>query len=207
MLQAGYAPGSTWFLTLTMPAAVDADASFDLIGTAFKRFRQRVQRAFGHHEWAAVLEAQPLRGVAHLHVLMRGPVMGKRWLARAASASGFGQAADVRPARAGHSRYMVKTLRIGATVRLPAYTRRVRLSRSWAACLPRLKVPRGTQWWIANAPPEQTAEFLRSLGYVVTEMVAGWPSRRPRCLPVRWWPAGALGFGRRSVRCPSRAAA
>lgn len=206
LLQAGFAPGSTWFLTLTMPAASEAEASFDQVTLAFKRFRQRVERAFGRREWATVVEAQPGRGVAHLHVLLRGSVMGKRWLRGAALASGFGPSLHLRKAQAGDAHYMVKTLGLAATVRLPAYVRRIRSSRFWAPRLPRVKTPIATQWWIANAPPDQTADFLRGLGLVVRELVCGWPSRRPPWLPIRWWPAGARAWSSRPpLPYPARA--
>jgi hypothetical protein len=139
-----------------------------------------------------VLEAQPGRGVAHLHVLIRGSVMGPAWLGKAAMASGCGRVVDIRPARAGHARYMVKALGLDATLLLPAHARRVSSSYGWTARAPRRKAPKSTQWWIANATPDQTAVFLRGLGLVVTELVSGWPSRRPPWLPIRWWPAGSL---------------
>jgi len=178
-----------------MPPGVDPQASYFEITQAHKRLRQSLARAYGRHEWSAVLEEQPGRRVAHLHVLMRGLKIRQLDLRRAALASGFGKATDIRPAHADHVRYMTKSLSLAGAVRLPAYARRVRTSKGWAT-RPRPSSPPPSNdvvWWIANAPP-RTAEFLRANGYVVDFVATGYPSRRPASLPVRWWPAGSRRF-------------
>lgn len=194
-IQAGLERGDTWFATLTSPGDEDPEASLNLLTARWKAFHLRLTRLLGHVEYVAVVELQK-RGSPHFHVLVRGPLVSRRWLAKAAGGVGFGRMVHVRPGERQIAGYLTKA--IGPNTSgdsLPAHLRRVRWSRGWSLPLP-VKAKRLWQaWYVAVAGTRRAAASAVGLGYRVVELVNGPPDPWPTTRPVRWLPLAAV-FGR-----------
>jgi hypothetical protein len=126
-LYAGLELGSTWFVTLTLPGDAEAATSFDRISAAWRRLAPRLRRRYGRFEFFAVVELQD-RGVAHLHVLIRGIRPRLPWLRANAIETGFGTQVDVRPAGFQHSPYMVESFGPVASASMPRYVHGIKVA-------------------------------------------------------------------------------
>lgn len=133
------------FLTLTSPAGDTPTASMRLLSARFEKLRRLVrQRGWrGEFEFGGVVELTQ-RGIAHFHVLFRGPWLLQATWSRLAVEAGFGEVVWIERASTGKlTGYVTKALAGGA---VPAYVtktlakpsafprhfRRVRFSRGWA---------------------------------------------------------------------------
>ncbi len=212
-VKAGMDLGPCRFLTITSPGDESAEDSYARFPARWKRFHMRLERRFGRIEYVAVVEPQPNRGAAHIHVVFRGPFIPQAWLSRAAEASGFGRIADIRRAHprlmSYLAKYLTKDLRAApggdgsSAGAIPRYFRRVRWSSRWSAWS-RPRNPRTVEsWWIADVGQVHAAIDARNRGYRVTELVIA-ESSPALCLDrfVRWlhslsgYRPFALGIGR-----------
>jgi hypothetical protein len=194
-IQAGLGRGDSWFATLTSPGDEDPEASLRLLSARWKAFHLRLTRLLGHVEYVAVVEIQR-RGSPHFHVLVRGPLVSRRWLAKAAAGVGFGRMADVQMTPRGIAGYLTKA--IGPNTSgdsLPTHFRRVRWSRGWSLPLPARAKRMWQAWYVAVAGTHRAAASAVELGYRVVELINGPPDPWPTTHPVRWLPLGAV-FGR-----------
>jgi hypothetical protein len=133
------------FLTLTSPAGDTPVGSMRLLSARFEKLRRLVrQRGWrGEFEFGGVVELTQ-RGIAHFHVLFRGPWLLQATWSRLAVEAGFGEVVWIERASKGKlTGYVTKALAGGA---VPAYVtktlskpsafrrhyRRVRFSRGWA---------------------------------------------------------------------------
>jgi len=128
------------FLTLTSPAGDSPEASLRLLSRRFEKLRRLVRRGGheGEFEFGGVVELTQ-RGIAHFHVLFRGPYLTQATWSRLAAEAGFGQVVWIERASADKvagyvtkalPAYVTKALRVPAT--FPPHYRRVRFSRGWA---------------------------------------------------------------------------
>jgi hypothetical protein len=199
-------------MTLTAPASDTVERSYDQQSVRWKRFRERLRRAFPgiRLEYFKVIERQR-RGHAHLHVLFRGGFIPQRWLSAAAAKAGFGPIADVREVGKQAARYVSKYLakEMGDTPELlglpplPSWHRRASWSRAWAPAFQHswqswlVQQAMATfRWYIASSNPVRTAQQLAQLDYElvaldVGEAAAGDSSPWLAGAGVRWRAAGA----------------
>jgi hypothetical protein len=136
------------FLTLTSPAGDTPTASMRLLSARFEKLRRLVrQRGWrGEFEFGGVVELTQ-RGIAHFHVLFRGPWLLQATWSRLAVEAGFGEVVWIERASKGKlTGYVTKALAGRAGGAVPAYVtktlakpssfprhyRRVRFSRGWA---------------------------------------------------------------------------
>ena len=136
------------FLTLTSPAGDTPEASLRLLSARFEKLRRLVRRRGwrGEFEFGGVVELTK-RGIAHLHVLFRGPWLPQATWSRLAVEAGFGEIVWVERASKGKlAGYVTKALAGTDGRALPGYVtkalvnpssfprhfRRVRFSRGWA---------------------------------------------------------------------------
>jgi hypothetical protein len=128
------------FLTLTSPAGDSPEASMRLLSRRFEKLRRLIRRTGyrGEFEYGGVVELTK-RGVAHFHVLFRGPYLTQAAWSRLAVDAGFGRivfierASDTKVAgyvTKGLPGYLTKDL--AEPVAFPRHFRRVRFSRGWA---------------------------------------------------------------------------
>lgn len=196
---AGMKIGPTRFLTLTSPGGESAEESYARFPERWKRMHQRLIRRFGKFEYIAVVEPQPKRGAAHIHIVYRGAFIPQQWLSKAAAESGFGKIADIRRGHrklAGYlAKYLTKDLTSqgggdrGAAGRsgIPRYFRRVRWSRGWCEWTRRRASRTWTAWFIADVGQVHAASDARGRGYTVVELEVSegsLPVSRDRI--VRW---------------------
>ena len=205
--RAGMAIGTCRFFTLTSPGTEDAETSYSEFPTRWKRFRMRLERRFGRIEYLGVVEPQPRRGAAHIHVVYRGPYIPQQWLSRVAAECGFGKVADIRRSHPALMRYLAKYLTkelSDPTAAPPRYFRRVRWSRGWCSWEKRARKVPWTRWWIADAVPAHAAIDAARRGLTVEEVIADDPGAS-YCLrrPIQWLrdlvgyrPFGPLGLSR-----------
>jgi hypothetical protein len=187
-IQAGLERGESWFATLTSPGDEDPEASLRLLSGRWKAFNLRLTRLLGHVEYVAVVELQK-RGSPHIHVLVRGPLISRSWLAKASAAVGFGRIADVRTTSRGIAGYLTKA--IGPNTSgdaLPTHFRRVRWSRGWSLPLLRRVKRVWEAWYMALAGTGPAAASAVARGFRVVELVHGPPDHWRRARPVRWLP-------------------
>lgn len=189
-INAGMALGTVRFFTITSPGGEDAATTYARFPERWKRLHQRLVRRFGRIEYLGVVEPQPRRGAAHVHVVYRGPFIPQRWLSRAAAESGFGRIVDIRRSHKGLAGYVAKYLTkelAGSKAGPPRYFRRVRWSKGWCVWERRRRVLPWTRWWIADAVPRHAAMSATGRGYRVVEVVADDPRARfePRRV-VQW---------------------
>ena len=128
------------FLTLTSPAGDTPEASLRLLSARFEKLR-RLVRQYGHRgefEFGGVVELTR-RGIAHFHVLLRGPYLTQAAWSRLAAEAGFGRVVWIEAASADKlTGYVTKALPAYVTKGLrepepfPRHFRRVRFSRGWA---------------------------------------------------------------------------
>jgi hypothetical protein len=179
-------------LTLTSPGDELPQESLDHLSRRWKALQLRLTRRIGRVEFLAVVELQR-RGNPHLHVLLRGPVISRRHLAKAAAEVGFGRIIDVRKPPGGIAGYLTKA--IGPNTSgdaLPAHFRRVRWSRGWSVPT-RWRGKRAWQaWYVALAETGSAAASTADRGYRLVELVHGPPSRRHLASPVRWIPVASF---------------
>lgn len=184
-LRDGMQLGRTRFFTLTAPGDEDAATSWDEFPYRWKLFHQRVKRKFPDFEYLGVVEVQR-RGHPHIHVVYRGGYIHWPVLRSMARASGFGRVADIRDARGGHAKYLVKYLTKelrppakldaeragGPAAPAPRHFRRVRMSKGWCDAQPR-PASRWRDWRIVPVPPVQAVLEVQRAGYGVVELVVG----------------------------------
>jgi hypothetical protein len=187
-VRAGLTQGPIRFLTLTSPGIETPEQSLAEFTERWKRLSLRIRRRFGGFEYAAVVELQE-RGNPHLHVILRGQYIPRRWLAKTAREVGFGPRVDIRQPKTDLSRYLTKSLGPGTSGDLlPSHFRRVRYSRGWSAPFPK-RLKRACQgWFVAFATPVRAALSAMSRGYRVVELINGPPGHRSSRLPVFWQP-------------------
>jgi hypothetical protein len=128
------------FLTLTSSPDDTPQASFRLLSPRFEKLRRLVRRGGhrGEFEYGGVVEATK-RGMAHFHVLFRGPYLTQPAWSRLAVEAGFGEVLWIEKASADRlTGYVTKALPAYVTKSLrepdafPRHYRRVRFSRAWA---------------------------------------------------------------------------
>jgi len=128
------------FLTLTSPAGDSPEASLRLLSRRFEKLRRLVRRGgyVGEFEFAGVVELTR-KGIAHFHVLFRGPYLTQAAWSRLASEAGFGRVVWIERASTDKlAGYFTKALPAYVTKTLlepeafPRHYRRVRFSRGWA---------------------------------------------------------------------------
>jgi hypothetical protein len=194
-IRAGLERGEIWFITLTSPGDETPDVSFDQLSRRWKALHLRLTRRIGHVEYLAVVEVQR-RGSPHVHLLVRGPLVPRSWLAKAAVDVGFGRILDIRPSHGGIAGYLTKA--IGPNTSgdsLPVHFRRVRWSRGWT--LPVVwRAKRVWQaWHVAFAGTARAAVSAVHRGYRIAELIHGPPERRRSVRPVGWWLLASLRDG------------
>lgn len=173
-IRAGFVPGRTQFLTMTLRGDASPADGPRAISRYFHTFSGRMKRRTPSVQWIGTVELQR-RGVPHLHLLVRDGLLEQPWLRKAAVETGFGRQVHVRPAVLDDVGYLAKDLLLEVTSRLPPGVHRVRPSTGWSERLAPLRQA-GREWLIINAPPVEAAAHAASLGYRV-EVVA----RRSRC--------------------------
>ena len=201
----GMSLGTCRFFTITSPGGDDAETTYREFPGRWKRLHQRLERRFGRIEYLGVVEPQPKRGAAHIHVVYRGPFIPQAVLSRLAEASGFGRIVDIRRSNPRLITYLAKYLtkqlssgdRPGAAAAstVPKYFRRVRVSRAWCEWT-RQRDVRWPHWLFTNAGPLMTAISAAQRGYRVVELQADtwdppdnphhrveWLSEIPRRIP------------------------
>jgi hypothetical protein len=128
------------FLTLTSPAGDTPEASLRLMSRRFEKLRRLVRRVGyrGEFEFGGVVELTK-RGIAHFHVLFRGPYLTQATWSRIAVEAGFGEVVWIERATSDRlAGYVTKALPGYVTKALrepkafPRHFRRVRFSRGWA---------------------------------------------------------------------------
>ena len=160
------------FLTLTSPAGDSPEASLRLLSRRFEKLRRLVRRGGyrGEFEFGGVVELTK-RGIAHFHVLFRGPYLTQAAWSRLAVDARFGPVVWVERATTDRlAGYVTKALPgyvtkdLGDTVPFPRHYRRVRFSRGWA---PKWEVRRqeatadATQWELVRAATPLMSTYLR----------------------------------------------
>jgi len=160
------------FLTLTSPAGDSPEASLRLLSRRFEKLRRLVRRGGyrGEFEFGGVVELTK-RGIAHFHVLFRGPYLTQAAWSRLAVDAGFGPVVWVERATTDRlAGYVTKALPgyvtkdLGDTVPFPRHYRRVRFSRGWA---PEWEVQRqvatsdAAQWELVRAATLLMSTYLR----------------------------------------------
>jgi hypothetical protein len=182
------AMGNIRFMTLTLPGETYPDGGVELLTKGWKRLSLRIARRFGRIEYFGVVELQ-VRGVAHLHIVYRGPFIPQPWLSAQAAAVGLGRIADIRRPHNGIVAYLTKQLRTDAAGALPAGVRRIRASLGWSLAT-RADRPSWNHWLIADAQPAHAVAALTAAGYTVADNGTGPPSRMWNGRRVRFFPAG-----------------
>ena len=128
------------FLTLTSPAGDSPASSMRLLSSRFEKLRRLVRRTGyqGEFEYGGVVELTQ-RGIAHFHVLFRGPFLTQRAWSRLAVEAGFGRIVFIeRASDTNVAGYVTKALPgyvtkdLADAVAFPRHFRRVRFSRGWA---------------------------------------------------------------------------
>lgn len=136
------------FLTLTSPAADSHEASLRLLTKRFEKLRRIVRRRGwrGEFEYGGVVEFTK-RGIAHFHVLLRGPWLLQATWSSLAVEAGFGEVVWIERASKGKlAGYVTKSLTgvnepglpgylskaLAAPAAFPRHFRRVRFSRGWS---------------------------------------------------------------------------
>jgi len=128
------------FLTLTSPAGDSPEASLRLLSRRFEKLRRLVRSGGyrGEFEFGGVVELTK-RGIAHFHVLFRGPYLTQAAWSRLAVDAGFGPVVWVERATTDRlAGYVTKALPgyvtkdLGDSAPFPRHYRRVRFSRGWA---------------------------------------------------------------------------
>jgi hypothetical protein len=160
------------FLTLTSPAGDSPEASLRLLSRRFEKLRRLVRRGGyrGEFEFGGVVELTK-RGIAHFHVLFRGPYLTQAAWSRLAVDAGFGQVVWVERATTDRlAGYVTKALPgyvtkdLGDSAPFPRHYRRVRFSRGWA---PGWVVPGqvatvdAAQWELVRAATPLMSTYLR----------------------------------------------
>lgn len=189
-VRAGMTLGTCRFFTLTSPGTEDAATSYAEFPARWKRFRRRLERRFGRIEYLGVVEPQPNRGAAHVHVVYRGPFIPQQWLSRVAAECGFGKIADIRRSHPALMRYLAKYLTkelSDPTAAPPRYFRRVRWSSRWCVWERGRRELPWTRWWIADAVPVHAAIDAARRGFTVEAVVAdNWGVSFSLRRPVQW---------------------
>ena len=128
------------FLTLTSPAGDSREGSLRLLSRRFEKLRRLIRRSgyAGEFEFGGVVELTR-KGIAHFHVLFRGPYLTQAAWSRLASEAGFGRIVWIEEASTDKlAGYLTKALPAYVTKSLrepeafPRHYRRVRFSRGWA---------------------------------------------------------------------------
>jgi hypothetical protein len=128
------------FLTLTSPAGDSPEASLRLLSRRFEKLRRLVRQTGyrGEFEYGGVVELTK-RGIAHFHVLFRGPFLTQPAWSRLAADAGFGRIVYIKRASDTNvASYVTKALPgyvtkdLADPVAFPRHFRRVRFSRGWA---------------------------------------------------------------------------
>ena len=160
------------FLTLTSAAGDSPDASMRLLSRRFEKLRRLVRRSGyrGEFEYGGVVELTK-RGVAHFHVLFRGPYLTQAAWSRLAVEAGFGRIVWIELASThGLAGYVTKALPgyvtkdLGESAAFPRHYRRVRFSRGWAPeWVVRRQEPSAepTPWELVRAGTSLMSAYLR----------------------------------------------
>jgi DNA-binding transcriptional LysR family regulator len=197
-MHGGMRLGTVRFFTITSPGAEIAATTYAEFGRRWKRLHLRIVRRFGPIEYLGVVEPQPGRGAAHIHVIYRGPYIPQRWLSNAAREAGFGPIVDIRRAPKGIASYIAKYLTKDLTAadggRAPRYFRRVRWSRGWCTWERRTPERVWDRWWIADAVQAHAAIDARGRGFTVIECVVADPHARFHQGRLVRWVRGLRGF-------------
>jgi hypothetical protein len=177
------------FLTLTSPAGDTAESSMRLLSRRFEKLRRLVRRTgyVGEFEYGGVVELTK-RGVAHFHVLFRGPYLTQAAWSRLAVYAGFGRIVWIKLASDGRvAAYVTKALPgyltkdLSGLVPFPRHFRRVRFSTGWApGWVQRRQGESDEEWELVRPGTALMSAYLRasSLGHRADP--DGWALDGPR---------------------------
>ena len=170
-------------ITLTAPPGDTIARSYDRTPERWRRFMARLRRDYqgAHFEYYRVIERQS-RGHAHIHALLRGPLVIPSEIRRVAHTAGFGHQAHIRRASRFDASYLTKQLgtespasrKLAGLPALPRWFHPTSSSRRWAPSFRvrrdewrRLVDPKSFLWRVVAGAPRGIADQLERLGYAV----------------------------------------